>query len=469
MKKIYLFLFFIFFSTDIFADFDEIKKNSEVKNSIIIFPIKDEKSIKSCTSRALAVPKYTRIEPLFEVGAPKNYGLDDRYDAIRQNFEKFSIPCGSGNKQACEKVKEVLLNWSKQGAVKSLKGPSKMNDSLSINLHINNPFIAGYSFAKQVINFSDEEDEVIKGWFKKTVKKTANLMYNKRINEGKASGILNSAHNHALTSAISHMELGIVLNDHKLFRTAFKNFEHAIKSQRKDGSLPIEVRRGGRAMFYQGRAMNALAVIAIIAENQGYNIWDIDFDGKNYHNLVKFFLDFAENNEIVFRYAKEMHAPGPATNYKKQDLQINNSSNWGWLYAYASRYPDHENINRIQEWSKNISSLNTYQKGFVSNYQNIGYTPFGDASWTVVQANCHFLKTALNLDLSTIKEVTQTSYTCGNTTNPIWYCAIATRKSDPTVQFFAEDPNERTARIKATSECFKEHNDCTIIYSGKNN
>ena len=83
MKKIYLFLFFIFFSTNIFADFDEIKKNAEVKNPDIIFPIKDEKSIKSCTSRALAVPKYTRIEPLFEVGAPKNYGLDDRYDAIR--------------------------------------------------------------------------------------------------------------------------------------------------------------------------------------------------------------------------------------------------------------------------------------------------------------------------------------------------------------------------------------------------
>ena len=49
------------------------------------------------------------------------------------------------------------------------------------------------------------------------------------------------------------------------------------------------------------------------------------------------------------------------------------------------------------------------------------------------------------------------------------FYAIAVRKSDPTVQFFAEDPNERTARIKAASECFKEHNDCTIIYSGKNN
>ena len=393
MKNIFIFLILLFIPNLCLTDeFKSIIKNAEVKNSDIIFPIKDEKSIKSCSSKALAVPKYTRIEPLFEVGAPKNYGLDDRYDSIRQNFEKFSMPCGSGNVEACEKIKEVLLNWSKQGAIKSLNGPSRMNDTLSINLHINNPFIAAYSFAKQVIEFNEEEDKIIKDWFKKTVKKTGNLMNNKTINEGQAKGKPASAHNHALTSAISYMELGIILNDHKIFRRAFKNFEAAMKSQRKDGSLPIEVRRGGRAMFYQGRAMNALAVIAIIAENQGYNIWDVDFKGKNYHNLVKFFLDFAENNEIVFRYAREMHAPGPATNYQKQDLQINNANNWGWLYAYASRYPEHENIKRIQEWSKNISSLNTYQKGFVSNYENIGFTPFRDASWTVVQANCHFLK-----------------------------------------------------------------------------
>ena len=56
----------------------------------------------------------------------------------------------------------------------------------------------------------------------------------------------------------------ICKKDKKLFRKAFKNFEATIKYQRKDGSIPIEVRRGGRAMFYQGRAMNALAVIAII-------------------------------------------------------------------------------------------------------------------------------------------------------------------------------------------------------------
>ena len=32
--------------------------------------------------------------------------------------------------------------------------------------------------------------------------------------------------------------------------------------------------------------------------SQGYNIWD--HKGKNYHNIVKFFINFTENNEIVF-------------------------------------------------------------------------------------------------------------------------------------------------------------------------
>ena len=28
------------------------------------------------------------------------------------------------------------------------------------------------------------------------------------------------------------------------------------------------------------------------------------YKGKNVHNIVKFFIDFTENNEIVFKYAK---------------------------------------------------------------------------------------------------------------------------------------------------------------------
>ena len=394
MKKNFIILIILFCHNITYADFKEIKRKAEISKPEIIFPIPE--NLKKCQTKLYVSPDLNIVEPILKVKAPSGYGLDDRYDFALSRFSNFSFPCGGGDKKSCEYVKDTILNWAKANAAKRI-GPSDeegrhWNDTLTVNLWVSSPMMAAYSFAKQVINVSAEEDKIIKEWFKKIVKKNQHLMYSKTYDYGGASGTPKRAHNHALSSAIAHMELGILLNDNKLFRKVFKNYEAAIKYQRKDGSMPIEVRRGGRAMFYQARAMNALAVIAIIAEHQGYNIWELDFKGKNYHNIVKFFIDFTENNEIVFKYAKENRFPGPAKNYKVQDLRPNSGSNWGWLYAYASRFPDHENIQRLKKWSQNKSDLNSYQLDIVHHYLNIKKRPFSSASWTVVEPNCHFTK-----------------------------------------------------------------------------
>ena len=394
--RIFSLIIFIFFCVPSYANFKEIKKKATITKPEIIFPI--QKGKKGCIKDLYISPDENYVLPVLKVEAPSGYGLDNRFDYALSKFEDLSFPCGSGNIEACRNVKRVILEWAKANAAQRT-GPSDgegrhWNDTLTVNLYIASPMMAAYSFAKQVIEVTEAEDKIIKDWFKKIVKKNKHLMYeysNYKSGSG-AAGTPKRAHNHALSSAMSHMQLGILLNDNKLFRTAFKNFEAAIKYQRKDGSMPIETRRGGRAMFYQARAMNALAVIAIIAENQGYNVWDYEHKEKNYHNIVKFFIDFTENNEIVFEYAKSMKHPGPAKNYKKQDLNSRSSSNWGWLYAYVSRFPDHENVHRLKKWSQDKSNLNRYQKDIVHHYLNIGNRPFGSASWTVVEANCHFTK-----------------------------------------------------------------------------
>ena len=397
LKKFYYIIFFLFVGINsTSANFKEIKKKAIVKNPEIIFPIKSKK--KNCIKDLYISPDTHYVRPVLKVNAPSGYGLDNRFNHALSEFEDFSFPCSGGNIEACENVKKVILEWANANAAKRT-GPSDgegryWNDTLTVNLYIASPMMAAYSFAKQTISISEEEDNIIKDWFKKLVKKNEHLMYNYS-NYKSGSGAARTpkrAHNHALSSAISHMQLGILLGDDKLFRTAFKNFKAAIKYQRKDGSMPIETRRGGRAMFYQARAMNALAVIAILAENQGYNIWDYEYKGKDYHNIVKFFIDFTENNEIVFKYAKSMKYPGPAKNYKKQDLDSRSSSNWGWLYAYVTRFPDHENVQRLKKWSQNKSNLNSYQWDIVHHYLNIKKRPFSSASWTVVEPNCHFTK-----------------------------------------------------------------------------
>ena len=394
MKEILLIILILFFNSNSFANFKEIKKKAVVNKPEIIFPI--PKNLKNCQTKLYVSPELNKIEPILKVKAPIGYGLDDRYDYALSRFTNFTFPCSGGNIEACEHVKNTILNWAKANAAKRT-GPSDhegrhWNDTLTVNLYVASPMLAAYSFAKQIISIPQEEDRIIKNWFKKIVKKNQHLLYGKTYDYGGASGTPKRAHNHALSSAVAHMQLGILIDNDKEFKKAFRNYESAIKHQRKDGSLPIEVRRGGRAMFYQGRAMNALAVIAIIAEHQGYNIWELDFKGKNYHNLVKFFLDFTENNELVFKYAKENRSPGPAKNYKVQDLKSNSGSNWGWLYAYASRFPDHENIQRLKQWSENKNNLNNYQRKIVTVFENISKRGFGSASWTVVEPYCHFTK-----------------------------------------------------------------------------
>ena len=394
MKKLLLIILILFFTSNSSANFKAIKKKAEVNKPEIIFPI--PKNLKNCQTKLYVSPELNKIEPILKVKAPIGYGLDDRYDYALSRFTNFTFPCSGGNIEACEHVKNTILNWAKANAAKRT-GPSDhegrhWNDTLTVNLYVASPMLAAYSFAKQIISIPQEEDRIIKNWFKKIVKKNQHLLYGKTYDYGGASGTPKRAHNHALSSAVAHMQLGILIDNDKEFKKAFRNYESAIRYQRKDGSLPIEVRRGGRAMFYQGRAMNALAVIAIIAEHQGYNIWELDFKGKNYHNLVKFFIDFTENNELVFKYAKENRSPGPAKNYKVQDLKSNSGSNWGWLYAYASRFPDHENIQRLKQWSENKNNLNNYQRKIVTVFENISKRGFGSASWTVVEPYCHFTK-----------------------------------------------------------------------------
>ena len=59
--------------------------------------------------------------------------------------------------------------------------------------------MAGYSFAKQVIDIPSNEDKIIKGWFQKIVKKNKHLMYDMTYKDGtQARGVPKRAHNHAL-------------------------------------------------------------------------------------------------------------------------------------------------------------------------------------------------------------------------------------------------------------------------------
>ena len=77
MKEILLIILILFFNSNSFANFKEIKKKL-VNKPEIIFPI--PKNLKNCQTKLYVSPELNKIEPILKVKAPIGYGLDDRYD-----------------------------------------------------------------------------------------------------------------------------------------------------------------------------------------------------------------------------------------------------------------------------------------------------------------------------------------------------------------------------------------------------
>ena len=169
MKKVSIFFISLFFISNIsYADFKKIKKKATVTQPEVIFPI--PKKLDKCITNMYVNKANNPVLPVIKVDAPSGYGLDNRFNFALDKFENFKRPCGGGNVEACENVKRVILDWAKADAAQRT-GPSDheakhWNDTLTINLYIASPMMAGYSFAKQRIIVPDEEDKIIKDWFK---------------------------------------------------------------------------------------------------------------------------------------------------------------------------------------------------------------------------------------------------------------------------------------------------------------
>jgi hypothetical protein len=184
MKKIIIILIILIIPNLVFgSDFKKIKKKAIVNQPEVIFPI--PKNLDKCITNMYVNKENNPVLPVIKVDAPSGYGLDNRFNFALNKFENFKRPCGGGNVEACKNVKRVILDWARADAAQRT-GPSDheakhWNDTLTVNLWIASPMMAGYSFAKQKITVPEEEDKIIKDWFKKLLKKNQHLMYELKI------------------------------------------------------------------------------------------------------------------------------------------------------------------------------------------------------------------------------------------------------------------------------------------------
>lgn len=161
---------------------------------------------------------------------------------------------------------------------------------------------------------------------------------------------LSGRNNHAYLRASVSMAWGALTGNDRSFRSGVAAYRQALGEMRPDGSLPLETRRGTRALWYQRHAVASLVAMAEMAAVQGYDLYGYEADGKSLHTAIRFLLDATHDPQLVRTYARE--GTEPRADAKPQDLSFLTRRGHGrhymaWAEIYMARFPNREESRRL--------------------------------------------------------------------------------------------------------------------------
>ncbi len=140
------------------------------------------------------------------------------------------------------------------------------------------------------------------------------------------------------------MAWGALRGNDELFRQGVESFLIALSQMRADGSLPLEIARGAKALWYQRHAIASLVTIAEMAAVQGYDLYAIESKGGACTRRSSSSRRRSADPELVLAYAAANRKPGEFHNYLVQDLTFmvrrgHERHYMAWLEPYRARFP----------------------------------------------------------------------------------------------------------------------------------
>lgn len=136
------------------------------------------------------------------------------------------------------------------------------------------------------------------------------------------------------------------------FQLVVERYYLALKQMRADGSLPMEAQRGPCALNYTNLAVSSMVTIAELAAVQGYDLYNLETDGKSLAKAIGFLLDAYENPALIAKYnntSSECELVNSATTERKAfEWSAGNSTPAAWAEMYIARFPDSALAGRLR-------------------------------------------------------------------------------------------------------------------------
>jgi poly(beta-D-mannuronate) lyase len=227
----------------------------------------------------------------------------------------------TGSRDAAECAIEHMETAAKDGV---FTGEMSSNQAYYVQGWVIGAIAIGYLKVRDSgLILPDQEREILP-WIVSVAQQTVNYYDTKR---QKSTG--DSENNHLYWAGVEVSAAGIAANSRKMFDWGMDTYRVGIAQVRPDGSLPLEMRRGQRALHYHLFAAAPLVYLAEFGEDNGLNLYASDnYALKKLAELST--RGLIDNSFFVKATGIRQDAPkGPPT-----------AEEIGWAKIYVARFPD---------------------------------------------------------------------------------------------------------------------------------
>jgi poly(beta-D-mannuronate) lyase len=172
-----------------------------------------------------------------------------------------------------------------------------------------------------------EQDSAIRSWMGKAAA-AARGYFQQRRQRGSEDG----QNNHLCWAGLTAMSAGIATGDVELFAWGRSAYQDGVRRIQADGTLPLEMARGRRALHYHLFAIAPLVVMAELAAANGLDLYRAE-DGA-LHRLVRRIVDGLRDDRFFVERA--------GADQDTSAREVVESDHLAWAVPYLRRFPTPE-------------------------------------------------------------------------------------------------------------------------------
>ncbi len=245
----------------------------------------------------------------------------------------------TGSRQAAECALKLISSMAQQH---SLTGKMSSNQAYYVQGWVAGAIAIGYLKIRDAHLATPEQNKAIADWLVSNGEQTKSYFVPRM-----AKGTSDARNNHLYWAGVELAAIGVAANNRADFDWAVAAYDAGVKQIRPDGTLPLEMARGKRALHYHLYALAPLVMIAEFGEANGLDLY-AHSDGA-IHRLADVSVAGLANPEF-FAKATGVQQEVPA---KPSGDQI------GWAPPYEHRFPNPQ----LSKYIANAPSLSVYYLG----------------------------------------------------------------------------------------------------------